>query len=385
MKLRSVSLCFVFPILLASAFRAVGQDFGADGYFLALPAWQVLDEKVAREFASSRNILSEGMRLRFRPNVHFGSGLSFSAEYEINETAASSSMVSGFRTDLGHRQITPLRWVVASRSCARVEHFIDRLSIRWNTDQGSVVVGRQRISWGTGRIWNPTDLFNPINPADYGKIEKDGVDALSAKANFGSFTDLQFVVNAGEHGRNINAGGRFRTNTSGFDFSILGGSFDRRTVVGGDIAGSVFEAGIRAEAMAVIRNPSGVRFVKWIAGADYQFSPEFYALVEYHFNGEGADDPSSYDFSRLVTGRIINLGRAYAAVAATYMLHPLVSLAFAATGNLGDASAFTHLSATWSAHEDLQVTGGIMYTFGKPGGEYTLYPKALYVRGEWYF
>ncbi len=51
--------------------------------------------------------------------------------------------------------------------------------------------GRQRIAWGTGFAWNPTDLFNPFNPADIELEEKRGVDAAYLAIPFGSLSRLE--------------------------------------------------------------------------------------------------------------------------------------------------------------------------------------------------
>ncbi len=43
---------------------------------------------------------------------------------------------------------------------------LDRLNFTFNSNLGSVRIGRQAITWGNGLIFNPMDLFNPFPPAD---------------------------------------------------------------------------------------------------------------------------------------------------------------------------------------------------------------------------
>ena len=37
----------------------------------------------------------------------------------------------------------------------------DRAHLKYRADSWSLTVGKQRIAWGTGYIWNPVDIFNP--------------------------------------------------------------------------------------------------------------------------------------------------------------------------------------------------------------------------------
>jgi hypothetical protein len=382
----AVALFAALFVLHGTAGDAKAQEFTLSGYLLELPAVQWIPDGAARAMSVESVNALNAARLRVRSSLSLWEGASLSAEYELSAALARKAAVFGLSAELGHRQIAPLRWKISSGSNHIIEHFIDRLSFRQNLDAGSVIVGRQRISWGTGRIWNPTDLFNPVNPANYGKIEKDGVDAVSARLAFGSFTDLQGVVNATRDFESVNAAARFRTNFSGYDYSMMAGRFDGSVVIGGDLAGSISGAGIRAEVLhAFERSADASPHTKMILGADYQFTPELYALLEYHFNGEGAPGPDGYDLERLASGRVLNLGRSYVAAMANYLLHPLVAVSASGTASITDGSVLFHVMTTWSALDDLQVSLGGMLSAGDSGDEYPYYPRVLYARAEWQF
>ena len=45
------------------------------------------------------------------------------------------------------------------------ELVLDRAYLKFYLPQADITAGRQRIAWGAGYIWNPTDAFNPLSLA----------------------------------------------------------------------------------------------------------------------------------------------------------------------------------------------------------------------------
>ena len=187
-------------LVLVAVSRSAGQwEPSFSGYVLTLPAYLSLPEGTRGSAGStdssaiSRNQLMDVTRLRLRPSLSLPWNGLLELEYEMAGIVQSTDQpVTVERKEIG-RQVVDLRWTIAESDRYSLIHFIDRLVYRQRFDFGEISVGRQRISWGTGRIWNPTDLFNPINPANFAKIEKDGADAVSAKVNLGTLSDFQAV------------------------------------------------------------------------------------------------------------------------------------------------------------------------------------------------
>ncbi len=371
------------------------------GYVVDLPMYQHLPDYraafggFAPLLAEKRDMAINLTRLRLRPTLRLWEGASVSLEHEVTLHYSTQRLLLGETPDMTNRQVADLRWHPVEEEHIQLQHFVDRLYFRQNFLWGSVVAGRQRISWGTGRIWNPTDLFNPINPVSFDKIEKDGADAVSFKYYLGSFTDLQLVYNprrargqadnAPDAPDSSNYGARFRTNTAEFDVSVMGGWFDRRTVVGGDFAGNLLEAGVRGEMVYAMKNDDRDAYVRFVLGADYQFTSRLYAVIEYLHNGEGKTDRDAYELGRLFAGEILNTGTDYLYVGGTYLLHPLVVGTYGATFGLGDGSGFVTAGATWSTSDNSSLTAGLLLPFGDEKAEYWYYPSSLYLQGEFYF
>jgi hypothetical protein len=366
---------------------AEAQDWlSFSGYVMNVPVYQRVNGTLARSFGRDRDQWLNVARARLRPTASLWGNARLSLEYEITSLYHSGPLFFDIQTTRNKRQVVDMTWNPIHQSKYSVIHFVDRLHFDQSLGFADIVIGRQRIAWGTGRIWNPTDLFNPINPTSFAKIEKDGVDAALTKLTFGDFTDLTLVYNPQEGWKTGNTGFRFRTNYDEYDMAIVGGHFDKRAVVGGDFAGNLFQAGVRGEGiLSADRHNLSSSFAEYILGIDYQFTSKLYGLLEYHFNGEGTKDKSGYDLLRLSRGEIINVGRDYLALQASYLVHPLVNATLLCMRNLDDKSQFLGLLILCSVTDELAVAlGGQLYA-GDDFTEFWYYPEAIYLKADFYF
>ncbi|MBN1447027.1 MAG: hypothetical protein JXA28_03780 [Bacteroidetes bacterium] len=388
---------FVALLMLCTVPLRAQVECEFSGYVVDLPVYQSFRSELADAFRLDAGMGVNLTRLRLRPTLRLWDGAGISVEHETDVSAMTQSMLFGEISDITNRQVVDLRWHPVAEEHVQVQHYIDRLYFRQNFTRGSIIAGRQRISWGSGRIWNPTDLFNPINPASFDKIEKDGADALSAKYYIGSFTDVQLVYNPrrarlqaegqGDAPDSSNYGARFRTNFAEFDVSVMGGRFDRRTILGGDFAGNLLEAGVRGELIHAMESADGAgdAYTRFILGVDYQLTAKLYGVVEYLHNGEGAEDPRDYELGRLFTGEILNVARDYVYLGGTYLLHPLVTGSLGAIAGLTDGSGFVTATATWSSSDNSVISLGALIPYGSRLDEYWYYPSSVYLKGEFYF
>jgi len=355
------------------------------GYALNLPAYQHTNEILAAIARINQDQFSDLTRVRLRPSLFPWDDGNLSVEYEITGLYKTSDFSTVGDLDQGRNQLVGLSWLLIDSDNYLARHYIDRLFFKQIFEAGEVVIGRQRISMGTGRVWNPTDLFNPINPANFAKIEKDGVDALTGRLYLGTLSDLSFVYNPYNDFNEKNIGAKVRSNIEGYDFSLLYGRFDTRDVAGVDFAGNILDAGLRGEVIYSTESERDDRFVSFILGIDNQFSPEIYALLEYHFNGEGKEDRKEYELERLLNGTLLNLGQQYLAATFSYQAHPLVNCTLASISNLLDASGFIMLTGVYSLTDNAALTAGGQITYGGTQSEYWYYPTSLYLQIEYHF
>ncbi len=373
--------------LLAPGLLLAQPELRFSGYVVDFPAYQRFTSELAGMFGAGQDQFFNLTRVRLRPTLLPWTDGELSLEYEINGLYKSSDVATGGDiVALNRNQLVNLSWTLVDAEHYLARHFIDRLYFKQLVDEGELIIGRQRISMGTGRIWNPTDLFNPINPASFSKIEKDGVDAVTGRIYLGSFTDLAFVYNPYDEFREKNIGLKFRSNVAEYDFSFLAGQFGDRNIIGADFAGNFFDAGLRGEGIySMPRTGDGKRFVRAILGLDNQFTPELYALIEYQYNGEGTTDRSAYDLERLLRGEILNVGTQYVALMASYLLHPLVTLSATEIANLVDGSGLIALSLQYSLAANSGILAGTQFTYGTYLSEYGYYPQTIYLQADYYF
>ncbi len=361
-------------------------EFDFSGYVVDLPVYTISKNQPLNIFIPQKNEFINLTRIRLKPEIFLWQQARVNIEYEIDALFAGKESPISFISASGTRQVGDLRWDIVNKNDFTLSHYFDRLYFRQGFDWGNIVIGRQRISWGTGRVWNPTDLFNPINPANYSKIEKDGADALSLTYFFGSFTDLNLVYNAANDFKNNNYGFRFRTNFLEYDAAIVGGYFDKRIVAGLDFEGSIFNAGLRGEGIiSMQRDDLNNNFIKFILGTDYQITPKLYSMIEYHYNGEGINDKYRYNFLKLARGEILNLNKNYLFFSANYIFSLIFNSSLAINQNLNDGSGFVSLIVSYSFLQDLYLTLGSQLTYGKKFTEYWYYPHSIYIQAEFYF
>ncbi len=378
--------CVFYLPLNAQSAGSDETSFDFSGYIMELPVYEHLQPTLAQLSNSQSSEFTNLARARLRPTLHIGDNTKIGLEYEIDALYFLQNTVFSLNSPTPVRQAVSLHWQPVTKKHFTASHYIDRLYFDHDFSFGKLVLGRQRISWGTGRVWNPTDIFNPINPANFGKIEKDGSDAASLKFDLGQLTNLQLVYNAEYHFTSSDYAARFRTNVLGYDFSVMSGFADKRFVSGGDFAGDIGGAGIRGEALvssdALYRTGY---FIKWILGADYQFTDKLYGMFEYYHNGQGALNKMNYDLAGLSNGTLLNLAKDYLVAAGTYQVHPLVSISISSNSNFNDGSGYLAGTVGYSASDNSSLTLGTLFTYGNTLTEYWYYPQSYYVKLETYF
>jgi hypothetical protein len=361
-------------------------DYSFSGYVVDLPVYSINNGELAGLAGIDKYQFTNLARFRLRPEVYFTSTTRLNIEYEIDAVYSKQNSISFINQSSTNRQAVNLKWTISNQDNVTITDYIDRLYLRQRFDWGNITVGRQRIAWGVGRVWSPTDLFNPINPANFGKIEKDGADAASLTYSFGNFTDLNVVYNPQDKINSSNAGFRFRTNYDKYDFALVGGYFDQRVIAGGDFAGNLFDAGVRGEGIISMNKDNlNSNYTKFVFGIDNQFTPKLYALIEYQFNGEGAADKFNYDLLGLINGRIINLSRNYVDENISYQLTPLFTVTLSNNLNLNDGSGYLSIGGTYSITDNATATARLLTTYGNKFTEYWYYPTSFYLQAEIFF
>jgi len=263
------------------------------------------------------------------------------------------------------------------------------------TDGAAVRFGRQRIAWGTGKFWNPTDVLNPYQPLSVERDERRGVDALYARRALGELSqaELAWAPDTLWAGQSLLA--RLKSHAGEYDASLMGGKVAGSSgswIVGGDFAGNLLDGTLHGEWSYTAL---GARTPYWKAdlGYDYVFPTEtrFYPLrdasvvAEYFHNGAGELDTSRYDFSRVLSGRDVTVAQDYAGLSYGKDLRPLLRLELLLIQNLDDGSQFFSPDLQWNALANLYLTAGLQRFGGPKRSELGRPANLAFLQTQYYF
>jgi hypothetical protein len=159
--------CFILTtsILCSISFSQAKIDF--DGYVVNVPAYLRLNDLQASFQNVDQNYWIDVTRLRLRPTINLSETGYIALEYEAATTYQSGILKLLAPSSGNRRQLFDLSCDILKNDRWNVLQSIDRLYYRQQVVAFDISIGRQRIAWGSGRIWNPTDLFNPLNPTTF--------------------------------------------------------------------------------------------------------------------------------------------------------------------------------------------------------------------------
>jgi len=177
----------------------------------------------------------------------------------------------------------------------------------WWGDKVGIRLGKQRIAWGSGFAWNPTNRLEPPKNAFNTTLEQEGV--LAARLDWvpaawaslvlvGATTDatprdLPLAMPEPERRDSLALRARFVVKDTDVALVVSGGR-NERTLFGLDLGRDLGWAAVHAEAAAyegaeMLPPRDDTLFLRVVAGALRTSGENAFAL-EYFYNGEGYSD-----------------------------------------------------------------------------------------------
>ena len=290
---------------------------------------------------------------------------------------------------------------------------IDRLWVGYADSHLVIRLGRQALTWGSGLVFHPMDLFNPWAPNATDVEYKLGTDMIYGQWLFDDGSDLQVVIVP----RPETLGGALTSNTSSYalHYHTDIGPLHSTWLVARDRADWTAAAGLNGTLMDATWNaeiiPTAVRDgstlvsgVANISDATNIYDHDVTLFAEYYRNGFGVaqrryalvDLPAPLR-SRLLRGQVFDTGRDYLAAGATVQCTALLQFNPTLISNLDDGGFFGIVQATYSLKDDLNlVVGGqipLAPTNTEFGGlpvieQFPIYieqPRQVYVQLRQYF
>jgi len=283
-------------------------------------------------------------------------------------------------TFVDHRRLTAL-------------HTIDRLAVGYTTPDYVVRIGRQALTWGSGLVFRPMDLFDPFSPTAIDTEYKPGTDMVYMQFLFEDGSDLQVIAVP----RPARSGAMPSSNASSFAIHYHATFFGHQTTlllardhgdwVGGlGVNGALGGATWNLELVPTFVDHGTTRIsaLANVSDAVTLFDRNATIFAEYFHNGFGA---SKSDFAlatlpfdlldRLGRGQVFNTRQNYIAAGMTLEVNPLFTIAPTVIAGLDDASAYAIFAATYSLSDNLTLVAGAQAPIGPSDTEFGGMPLIL--------
>jgi len=291
---------------------------------------------------------------------------------------------------------------------------LDRVNIAYTGDKAVLRFGRQAVSWGSGLLFTPMDIFNPFDPTAVDKEYKTGDDMLYAQYLLDNGNDVQAVavvrrdtINADIEQDQSSLAVKYHGFWGSHEYDVLVAEHYAERVLGlgvisSDLGGAIWRGDLvwsdSAEG-AIFSVVSGLSYSGITGGHNWT------GFVEYYYNGFGQSDGnySAASFAanpewlqRLARGELFNLGRHYLGSSVTVEVTPLLNFTPNVFINLTDPSALAQLVLSYDWKQNIQLLAALKIPIGPAGSEYggidagqpDLYLStgpSLFAQLAWYF
>ncbi len=257
---------------------------------------------------------------------------------------------------------------------------ISRLALWLGSERLRISVGKQRLYWGVARIFRPFDVFNPINFFEPG-YERPGSNAILGYLSIGRLSNIRLIslpkYNLKKSFSGLRIGSNLFKNDIGFN--LMHQPSPRRSIIGIEITGD-WVIGYWNEMSYNIDDT--LNYVKASVGVDYTFPFMLYGMVEFFFDGSGADNPEDYDWQKRINGERITLAKEYLYLSLGFVNNPYLRPAVNTVINLNDHSLILIPQLSHSPGENIEIVAGLNLFAGKETTEFkktSLFDGQVYI------
>ncbi len=253
---------------------------------------------------------------------------------------------------------------------------IHRFNVGYADEKHNIVFGLQKISMGVGRIWTPTDLFNPRNPLALEPDQIYGNYALSYTYALGGLSEAMAVV-AKRHDDSYKYAGRIKTNVGIADIAVDLFSSNDAQMIAYEIEGNLFDTGIewRSEGGYYKDKLLDKDFYQTILGLDYGFVNGLTLMTEWLHSSKTYTPDEILLSANSTLSNNRHLSTDYLGASAYYDFNLLINGALSMIYSVEDQSSFISPLVEYSLGDDASLAlGALLYTgdetseFGSLGG-----------------
>ena len=164
----------------------------------------------------------------------------------------------------------------------------------YEDDKNRVVAGLQNITMGVGRIWTPTNVFNPRNTYALEPDETFGVLGISYVRHISDTSDIMVVASQKEDS-SFKYAGQYKVFLDVVELGLNGVSSDNTQMLGYEIEADFGDTGvevrsegsfIKTKIRTALNAQEDKEFFQGIVGADYAFVDGITMIVEGLYSSE---------------------------------------------------------------------------------------------------
>ena len=230
--------------------------------------------------------------------------------------------------------------------------------LRYAGEKHLFVLGRQRVPLGVGRLWNPIDTFNPIDPLSIELETRKGTDAIRYEYAVNDLSNFDCTLSQKKNGA------RIKGFLGAADLALVGvlDRREKRNIMGWEMKGELAETGIELVSEGgFFRDTEYKRdYIDYIIGAEYGFSSSLTLIGEYYKSGEQKSE---------------SLG-----ASTSFQAGPLLLIGLRAIINLNDHSTFATPFLEYSLSDEMTLSTGALIYSGNAEGEYGGIADQYYLR-----
>ena len=279
------------------------------------------------------------------------------------------------------RRLLDLTWEIDDGNRHRLLHRFDRLALKYRSPRWAVTIGRDAVSWGSGLVFHPMDLFNPFAPTTVDQDYKAGDDLIRIERLFDDGADLELLAVARHGGIEDDTASfafKYRALLGGNELELLAARHYGGGVAGLGVRVPIGGALLRSDLVAI--DDAGRWRLSGVVNVDFSFpigQNSVYVFAEFFHNGFGvARLPDDLDrlpetlTERLGSGEAFTLMRDYAALGTQFRWHALVSQNVSVIANLHDASKVVQTSIDYDLSDAARLQLGVIEPLGGQGDEF---------------
>ena len=159
---------------------------------------------------------------------------------------------------------------------------IYRAYINYTGDKHMLTLGLQRVPFGVGRIWNPIDVFNPIDITAVETDERKGTEALRYEYAINELSNIDLTLSKDRQALRVKS----FLDVADFALVLIKDNKNDQDIIGYEAEGELLESDItlRSEGGRFLDTKTDEVYYKYIIGGEYGFENSFVILTEFHLN-----------------------------------------------------------------------------------------------------